>query len=100
MDLLKAEVPEEESRVQPLFTNRGGTRLSKEEVVKEVELFATRQGLPLRKPNGKKAFGGHCLRISAAVFAFHGGATDQEGCDLGGWRSVEVMRKYLRSAFL
>ena len=80
MDLLNAEVPEEEWGSHFLFTNEGSTSLSKEEVVKEVELIATGQGLPLRKPNGKKAFGGHCFRISAAVFAFHGGATDQPLC--------------------
>lgn len=31
-----------------------------------------------------------------AVFAYHGGATDQEVCDMGSWRSMEVVKKYLR----
>ena len=30
------------------------------------------------------------------MFAIHGGAIDQEVCDVGSWKSVEVMKKHLR----
>jgi hypothetical protein len=79
-----------------LFLRTRGERITKAEVVEEIERIASRQGLPLTKANGRRCFGGHCFRITGAVFAYHGGATDQEVCDMGGWRSTEVMRKYLR----
>ena len=81
---------------QPLFVGAGGGRIRKDEVITGVERIAARQGIALRKANGKNRFGGHTYRITGAVFAFMTGATEQEVCDLGGWKSVESMRKYLR----
>ena len=57
-----------------------------------------RVAVPLTKGNGRRRFGGHTYRISGAVMAFHAGAEDQEVCDLGGWSSIDTMKKYLRGA--
>ena len=81
---------------QPLFAGRKSSRITKEEVVRGIEAIATRQGVPLVKNNGRRRFGGHTYRITGAVFSFMTGATDQEVADLGGWRSIEIMKKYLR----
>jgi hypothetical protein len=81
---------------QPLFAGRKSSRITKEEVVRGIETIATRQGVPLVKSNGRRRFGGHTYRITGAVFSFMTGATDQEVADLGGWRSIEIMKKYLR----
>ena len=70
--------------------------MSKEDALKGIEGIARRQGLPLVKTGGKRAFGAHAYRISGAVFAYNAGAKDDEACDLGGWKSIEIMKKYLR----
>jgi hypothetical protein len=70
--------------------------MTKEEVIQGIKAIATRQGVPLVKNNGKRRFGGHTYRITGAVFSSMTGATDQEVADLGGWRSIEIMKKYLR----
>ena len=70
--------------------------MSKADVVKGIEDMAKRQGLPLVKKGGKRASGAHAYHISGAVFAYNAGAKDDEVCDLGGWKSIDVMKKYLR----
>lgn len=52
-------------------------------------------GLPPEKRGGER-FGGHTFRITGAVFSFLHGAREDKVCDLGSWKSVDVMRKYLR----
>ena len=81
---------------EPLFLGPAGARITREEVVQGIEKIARRQKVPLTKGNGRRRFGGHTYRISGAVMAFHAGAEDQEVCDLGGWSSIDTMKKYLR----
>jgi len=70
--------------------------MSKEDVFKGIEGIARRQGLRLVKAGGKRAFVAHAHRISGAFFAYNAGAKADEVCDLGGWKSIEIMKKYLR----
>ena len=80
----------------PLFVGASGARVSRTEVVQEIENIARRMGYDLLKPNGRRVFGGHCFRISGAVFTYSQGAEDSEVCELGGWHSKEQMKRYLR----
>ena len=80
---------------EPLFLGPAGPRITSEGVVQEFEKIAFRQKV-LTKGSGRRRFGGHTYRISGAVMALHAGAEDQEVRDLGGWSSIDTMKKYLR----
>lgn len=96
VEITMAKIKNSERHKQPLFVGADGGRLSRQEVVSHIETTAAKMGLSLRKPGGGRRFGGHTFRITGAVFSFLHGAREDEVCDLGGWKSVEVMRKYLR----
>ena len=94
--LLSSGMDEKDWGPEPLFLGATGLRITRDEVVQGIEKIARLQKIPLTKGNVRRRFGGHTYRISGAVMAYHAGAEDQEVCDLGGWSSVETMKKYLR----
>ena len=50
----------------PAFPQANGEVVSKEWVVKSVEVLAGMLGIPLTAPDGERAFGGHTFRVSGA----------------------------------
>jgi hypothetical protein len=76
----------------PLFPSCDGATVTKAAVVLAIEAMADHLGLPLSDPLGRRAFGGHSLRVSGAQYLASRGLSLAIICAMGRWGSSAVLR--------
>ena len=76
----------------PLFPNLEGTAVHKDKVVETIESMASRCGLPLMDSMGRKAFGGHSMRVAGARYLASLGIELVKIALMGRWGSDAVLR--------
>ncbi|CAE8601735.1 unnamed protein product [Polarella glacialis] len=76
----------------PLFPSCDGLPVTKAAVVLAIEAMAVHLGLPLLDTLGRRAFGGHSLRVSGAQYLASRGLSLAIICAMGRWGSSAVLR--------
>ena len=81
----------------PLFPNAHGETITKEAIVKTIEILGHRAGEPLVDDQGRRRYGGHSMRISGSRWLAGIGIDVRKIMALARWGS-EVVLRYIQTA--
>ena len=82
----------------PLVVDSEGLGITKVNIIKMIEHFATTLGLPLLDESGRNRFGGHAFRGGGAQVLAEIGVKRETIKTLGRWASDVALDRYLRGA--